>query len=97
MKIKRIQFADVAVGANMKPRVAFYAYDDTGKRYVLIKSWGIVDDVTVSDDYTLVMKSVSEETADKIDDYMNDVANSVIEALENTLERDSDKALKGFF
>lgn len=84
MKITKLQFASVAVDENMVPRVAFYAFDEHDKRYLLLKRW-FADEVVCSDDYKLVMKSVNKETREEIDSQMNEICNEVMKALENVI------------
>lgn len=38
MKIEKMEFASIAVDDNFQKRVAVYAYDETNKRYLLIRS-----------------------------------------------------------
>lgn len=39
MKIEKMEFASIAVDDKFQKRVAVYAYDETNKRYLLIRSW----------------------------------------------------------
>lgn len=84
MKIKKIQFASVAVSENMEVRVAIYVFDENNKRYLLINRW-YENGIENLADFDLVRDSVDTETFIKITDYMNEICNSVTKSLENVI------------
>lgn len=80
MKIKKIQFASVAVSENMEVRVAIYVFDENNKRYLLIKRW-YENGIETLENFDLVRDSVDTEIFIKITDYMNEICNSVTKAV----------------
>lgn len=84
MKIKKIQFASVAVSENMEVKVAIYVFDENNKRYLLVNRW-YENGIENLADFDLVRDSVDTETFIKITDYMNEICNSVTKAVINVI------------
>ena len=80
MKIEKMQFASVTVDDKFQKRVAVYAYDETNKRYLLIRSW-LEGRIVDSDDLELVQESVDEKTFIKVNEYINEINSAVTKAL----------------
>lgn len=97
MKITKMEFASIAVDDNFQKRVAVYAYDETNKRYLLIRSWlegRVVDSddrswlegrIVDSDDLELVQESVDEKTFVKVNEYINEIGSAVSKALRRVI------------
>lgn len=84
MKIEKMQFASIAVDDKFQKRVAVYAYDETNKRYLLIRSW-LEGRIVDSDDLELVQESVDEKTFIEVNDYIGEIANAVSKALRRVI------------
>lgn len=84
MKITKMQFASIAVDDNFQKRVAVYAYDETNKRYLLIRSW-LEGRIVDSDDLELVQESVDEKTFVKVNEYINEIGSAVSKALRRVI------------
>ena len=84
MKIEKMQFASIAVDDNFQKRVAVYAYDETNKRYLLIRSW-LEGRIVDSDDLELVQESVDEKTFIKVNEYINEISSAVSKALRRVI------------
>lgn len=84
MKITKMEFASIAVDDNFQKRVAVYAYDETNKRYLLIRSW-LVGRIVDSDDLELVQESVDEKTFIEVNEYINEIGSAVSKALRRVI------------
>lgn len=84
MKITKMEFASIAVDDNFQKRVAVYAYDETNKRYLLIRSW-LEGRIVDSDDLELVQESVDEKTFVKVNEYINEIGSAVSKALRRVI------------
>lgn len=84
MKIEKMEFASIAVDDNFQKRVAVYAYDETNKRYLLIRSW-LEGRIVDSDDLELVQESVDEKTFVKVNEYINEIGSAVSKALRRVI------------
>lgn len=84
MKITKMQFASIAVDDNFQKRVAVYAYDETNKRYLLIRSW-LEGRIVDSDDLELVQESVDEKTFIEVNEYINEIGSAVSKALRRVI------------
>lgn len=84
MKIEKMQFASVTVDDKFQKRVAVYAYDETNKRYLLIRSW-LEGRIVDSDDLELVQESVDEKTFIEVNDYINEINSAVSKALRKVI------------
>lgn len=84
MKITKMQFASIAVDDNFQKRVAVYTYDETNKRYLLIRSW-LEGRIVDSDDLELVQESVDEKTFIKVNEYINEIGSAVSKALRRVI------------
>lgn len=84
MKIEKMQFASVTVDDKFQKRVAVYAYDETNKRYLLIRSW-LEGRIVDSDDLELVQESVDEKTFIKVNEYINEINSAVSKALRKVI------------
>lgn len=84
MKIEKMQFASVTVDDNFQKRVAVYAYDETNKRYLLIRSW-LEGRIVDSDDLELVQESVDEKTFIEVNEYINEIGSAVSKALRRVI------------
>lgn len=84
MKIEKMEFASIAVDDNFQKRVAVYAYDETNKRYLLIRSW-LEGRIVDSDDLDLVQESVDEKTFVKVNEYINEIGSAVSKALRRVI------------
>jgi hypothetical protein len=84
MKIEKMQFASVTVDDKFQKRVAVYAYDETNKRYLLIRSW-LEGRIVDSDDLELVQESVDEKTFIEVNDYINEINSAVSKALRRVI------------
>ena len=97
MKITKMEFASIAVDDKFQKRVAVYVYDETNKRYLLIRSWlegRVVDSddrswlegrVVDSDDLELVQESVDEKTFIEVNEYINEIGSAVSKALRRVI------------
>lgn len=84
MKITKMEFASIAVDDNFQKRVAVYAYDETNKRYLLIRSW-LEGRIVDSDDLELVQESVDEKTFIEVNEYINEISSAVSKALRRVI------------
>jgi hypothetical protein len=84
MKIEKMEFASIAVDDKFQKRVAVYAYDETNKRYLLIRSW-LEDRIVDSDDLELVQESVDEKTFIEVNEYINEISSAVSKALRRVI------------
>lgn len=84
MKIEKMEFASIAVDDNFQKRVAVYAYDETNKRYLLIRSW-LEGRIVDSDDLELVQESVDEKTFIEVNEYINEISSAVSKALRRVI------------
>lgn len=84
MKITKMQFASIAVDDNFQKRVAVYVYDETNKRYLLIRSW-LEGRIVDSDDLELVQESVDEKTFIEVNEYINEIGSAVSKALRRVI------------
>lgn len=84
MKITKMQFASVTVDDNFQKRVAVYVYDETNKRYLLIRSW-LEGRIVDSDDLELVQESVDEKTFIEVNEYINEIGSAVSKALRRVI------------
>lgn len=84
MKIEKMEFASVVVDDKFQKRVVVYAYDETNKRYLLIRSW-LKDRIVDSADLELVQESVDEKTFIEVNDYIGEIANAVSKALRRVI------------
>lgn len=84
MKITKMEFASIAVDDNFQKRVAVYAYDETNKRYLLIRSW-LEGRIVDSDDLELVQESVDEKTFIEVNEYINEIGSAVSKALRRVI------------
>lgn len=85
MKIKKWEFLNVIVDSDFHPSIAIKLVDERNEGYLLIKKWEETNDNEDSDDYFLIMKSIDKETRREIEDYINEMINNAMKALENTL------------
>lgn len=84
MKIEKMQFASIAVDDKFQKRVAVYVYDETNKRYLLIRSW-LEGRIVDSDDLELVQESVDEKTFIEVNEYINEIGSAVSKALRRVI------------
>lgn len=84
MKIEKMQFASVTVDDKFQKRVAVYVYDETNKRYLLIRSW-LEGRIVDSDDLELVQESVDEKTFIEVNEYINEIGSAVSKALRRVI------------
>lgn len=84
MKITKMEFASIAVDDKFQKRVAVYVYDETNKRYLLIRSW-LEGRIVDSDDLELVQESVDEKTFVKVNEYINEIGSAVSKALRRVI------------
>jgi len=84
MKIEKMEFASIVVDDKFQKRVVVYAYDETNKRYLLIRSW-LEGRIVDSDDLELVQESVDEKTFIEVNDYIGEIANAVSKALRRVI------------
>lgn len=84
MKITKMEFASIAVDDKFQKRVAVYVYDETNKRYLLIRSW-LEGRIVDSDDLELVQESVDEKTFIEVNEYINEIGSAVSKALRRVI------------
>jgi len=84
MKIEKMEFASIVVDDKFQKRVVVHAYDETNKRYLLIRSW-LEGRIVDSDDLELVQESVDEKTFIEVNDYIGEIANAVSKALRRVI------------
>lgn len=84
MKIEKMEFVSIAVDDKFQKRVVVHAYDETNKRYLLIRSW-LEGRIVDSDDLELVQESVDEKTFIEVNDYIGEIANAVSKALRRVI------------
>lgn len=84
MKITKMEFASIAVDDKFQKRVAVYVYDETNKRYLLIRSW-LEGRIVDSDDLELVQESVDEKTFIEVNEYINEISSAVSKALRRVI------------
>lgn len=84
MKIEKMEFASIAVDDKFQKRVAVHAYDETNKRYLLIRSW-LEGRIVDSDDLELVQESVDEKTFIEVNEYINEISSAVSKALRRVI------------
>lgn len=84
MKIEKMKFASIAVDDKFQKSVAVYAYDETNKRYLLIRSW-LEGRIVDSDDLELVQESVDEKTFIEVNEYINEISSAVSKALRRVI------------
>lgn len=84
MKIEKMEFVSIAVDDKFQKRVVVYAYDETNKRYLLIRSW-LEGRIVDSDDLELVQESVDEKTFIEVNEYINEISSAVSKALRRVI------------
>lgn len=84
MKITKMEFASIAVDDKFQKRVAVYVYDETNKRYLLIRSW-LEGRIVDSDDLEFVQESVDEKTFIEVNEYINEISSAVSKALRRVI------------
>lgn len=85
MKIEKMQFDRMVIPNLQSPRITIKVFDEENREYVLTKEWNTDNDIYLTLDYLKVMSEVNEETRQEITNYMGNIVNSVMKALENTI------------
>lgn len=85
MKVTRMQFDRMVIPNLQSPRITIKVFDEENREYVLTKEWNTDNDIYLTLDYLKVMSEVNEETRQEITNYMGNIVNSVMKALENTI------------
>lgn len=85
MKIEKMEFDRMVIPNLQSPRITIKVFDEENREYVLTKEWNTDNDIYLTLDYLKVMSEVNEETRQEITNYMGNIVNSVMKALENTI------------
>jgi hypothetical protein len=80
-----MQFDRMVIPNLQSPRITIKVFDEENREYVLTKEWNTDNDIYLTLDYLKVMSEVNEETRQEITNYMGNIVNSVMKALENTI------------